>query len=250
MTRHTQTHEANPKAAEITFGCEIECYLPRGSVRVGNYHAGIEIGGRFPAGWNAQRDGSLHTSLPNYEGVEIVSPVLRGREGLEQVRKVAALLEEMGARVNASAGFHVHLGAESAAGQDFDEVADWVRRLINVTSQHEKAFYGASGTRSREQGTYCRSLKSAWNSKKEKLRRKMKADDLPVNMQKMNEGERVHYAKDQQAKRKQLEAQISDLSKKRDEFVSKNAAAEKDSFDNRVFESVKTEAAPAGVAFH
>jgi hypothetical protein len=180
MTRHTQTHEANPKAAEITFGCEIECYLPRGSVRVGNYHAGIELGGRFPAGWNAQRDGSLHTSLPNYEGVEIVSPVLRGRDGLEQVRKVAALLEEMGARVNASAGFHVHLGAESAAGQDFDEVADWVRRLINVTAQHEKAFYGASGTRSRERGTYCRSLKSAWNGKKEKLRRKMKAEDLRI----------------------------------------------------------------------
>jgi hypothetical protein len=180
MTRHTQTHEANPKAAEITFGIEIECLLPRGSVHAGGYHAGIEIGGRFPAGWNAQRDGSLHTSLPNYEGVEIVSPVLKGRDGLEQVCQVAALLEEMGARVNQSCGFHCHIGSASVAGENFDEVADWVRRLINVTAQHEKAFYGASGTRSRERGTYCRSLKSTWGEKKEKLRRKIKAEDLRI----------------------------------------------------------------------
>ena len=84
MATHTQTHEPNPKAADATFGIEIECLLPRGSVRVGGYHAGIELGGRFPAGWNAQRDGSLRTTLRGYEGVEIVSPVLRGRDGLEQ----------------------------------------------------------------------------------------------------------------------------------------------------------------------
>lgn len=178
MTRHAQRHEQNPKAAEITFGCEIECFLPRGSVRIGAYHAGIELGGRFPRGWNAQRDGSLQTSLPNYEGVEIVSPVLRGREGLEQVKQVAALLEEMGGRVSRACGFHVHLGSTSIAGENFDEVADFVRRLINVTAQHEQALYGAAGTKSRERGTYCRSIKTAWGDKKDRLRKKIKADDL------------------------------------------------------------------------
>ena len=180
MTRHTQRHEANPRAAEITFGCEIECLLPIGSVRVGGYHAGLALGGRFPRGWNAQRDGSLSTTLQGYEGVEIVSPVLRGREGLDQVRQVARLLEEMGAKVNKTCGFHVHLGAASAAGDDFDEVADWVRRLINTTAQHEKAFYGAAGTTARERGTYCRSLKTAWRHKKERLTKKIKADDLRI----------------------------------------------------------------------
>ena len=113
MPKHTQRHEANPKAAEATFGIEIECFLPRGCVRVGAYHAGVELGSRFPAGWNAQRDGSLRTTLRGYEGVEIVSPVLRGREGLEQVRQVAALLQELGARVNRTCGLHVHVGATS-----------------------------------------------------------------------------------------------------------------------------------------
>ena len=174
-----QRHEANPKAAEATFGIELEVLLPRGSVRVGGYHAGIELGGRFPAGWNAQRDGSLRTTLRGYEGVEIVSPVLRGREGLEQVRRVAELLTEMGARVNRSCGCHVHVGATSVAGHDFDEVADWVRRLINATAQHEQAFYGAAGTRARENGSYCRSIKRGWGAKKTRLKqKKMKAQDL------------------------------------------------------------------------
>ena len=83
-----------------------------------------------------------------------------------------------GARVNRTCGFHVHLGSASIAGENFDEVADWVRRLINVTAQHEKAFYGAAGTTARETGTYCRSLKSSWGGKKHRLREKMKADDL------------------------------------------------------------------------
>lgn len=173
-----QNHAANPKAAEITFGIEIECLLPRGAVQAGGYHAGIELGGRFPAGWNAQRDGSLQTTIRNYEGVEIVSPILRGREGLEQVRLVAALLEEMGAKVNKTCGFHCHIGAASVAGENFDEVADWVRKLINVTAQHEQALYGAAGTRSREMGSYCRSIKSTWGGKKDRLKKKIKAEDL------------------------------------------------------------------------
>ncbi|HOI55995.1 MAG TPA: amidoligase family protein [Phycisphaerae bacterium] len=178
MATHTQRHEANPKAATISYGVELEVLLPRGSVRVGGYHAGIELGGRFPAGWNAQRDGSLQTSLPNYEGVEIVSPVLRGRDGLEQIRQVTRLLEEMGARVSRACGVHVHIGSASVAGECFDDVADWVRRLLNVTAQHEKALYGAAGTRSRERGTYCRSIRDAWGGKKGRLRQKIKAEDL------------------------------------------------------------------------
>ena len=35
MATHTQRHEANPKAATISYGVELEVLLPRGSVRVG-----------------------------------------------------------------------------------------------------------------------------------------------------------------------------------------------------------------------
>ena len=66
MATHTQTHEPNPKAAEVTFGIEIECFLPRGSVRVGGYHAGLELGGRFPAGMPAA---TAPTEKPETGGV-------------------------------------------------------------------------------------------------------------------------------------------------------------------------------------
>ncbi len=178
-TATRQIQVANTNAAELTFGIEIECLLPRGSVRVGGYHHGIELGGEFPRGWNAQSDGSLSTNLSGYEGVEIVSPILKGREGLEQVKKVAAILNRMNAKVNQTCGFHVHVGVTSAAGRDFDEVADWVRRLINTTAQHEMAFYGAAGTRRRMNGRYCASLAAgAWARKKEMLKKKLTAEEL------------------------------------------------------------------------
>ena len=179
-TAARQRQARNTKAAELTFGIEVECFLPRGSVTAGGYHCGRLLGGDFPAGWNAQRDGSLRTRLRRYQGVEIVSPVLKGQDGLEQVRKVAKLLNRMDAKVNATCGLHVHVGVTSAAGTDFDDVADWVRRLLNTTAQHEMAFYGATGTRRRRNGHYCGSLaKGAWGRKKNALKKKkLTAEEL------------------------------------------------------------------------
>ena len=178
-TAPRQAQIRNPKAAEITFGIEIECFLPRGSVQIGEYHRGAELGGDFPAGWKAERDGSLSTRLRGYQGVEIISPILCGVEGLAQVKRVAEILNRMDARVNATTGFHVHVGVTSVAGHDYDTVADWVRRLINLTAQHEMAFYGAAGTRRRYDGRYCASLKNGvWNGKKQALKKKITAEEL------------------------------------------------------------------------
>ncbi len=84
---------------------------------------------------------------------------------------------------------------------------------------------------------------------KPELAGKMAKDDLPANMQKMSEDERVKFAQAQQQKRQDLEKKIVELSKKRDEFVAKKAGEKKDSFDERVFESVKVAAKKADVAY-
>src|SRR5579872_4097375 len=47
---------ADPGA--LTFGIEIECHLPAGTIEVGAYHLGTPVPG-LPAGWNAQHDGSI-----------------------------------------------------------------------------------------------------------------------------------------------------------------------------------------------
>ncbi len=77
----------------------------------------------------------------------------------------------------------------------------------------------------------------------------MKDDELPPAMQKLTAPERVVYAKQQQARRAQLEQDIAGLSKKRDGYLASHTADKGDSFDGRVFEAVKAGAAKVGVAY-
>jgi hypothetical protein len=139
---------------DLTFGIEIETTLPAGTIaRVGGYHNGIQVP-ELPLGWTAEHDGSIHTrDRSARQCVEIVSPVLRGPEGLKQVLEVIAWLKTKGASVNQSTGLHVHVG--------WDGDAEALRRLVFLVSHHEKALYASTGTRSREEGSYCRTVRDA-----------------------------------------------------------------------------------------
>jgi hypothetical protein len=159
-----QTQTASSKADAYTFGVELELLLPERAInelgiRIGSYHHGYPLPSPFPQGWTAERDGSLRTSRRDYVPVEIVSPILQGRAGIEQVKQVAKLLRELGAAVNPSCGFHVHAGLASVVGDSPADIADWVARLMYQTSMHETALYASTGTHRRENGTYARSVK-------------------------------------------------------------------------------------------
>lgn len=100
------------KASEMTFGVEFEVQIPnehRELVTVGNYHSG-DTQDWLPPGWNVQHDGSLSANQ-GFFACEIVSPVLKGEDGLVEVVFVCDVLTEMGAKVNRSMGMHVHVGA-------------------------------------------------------------------------------------------------------------------------------------------
>ena len=158
-----QTQVGSTKAQGCTFGIEIECFLPyhqirRLGIRIGGYHYGLPLPEPFPRGWTAEHDGSLGTDRRGYQALEIVSPILRGREGIEQVKEVAGILNDLGARVNPRCGLHVHVGAEIAAGGQ-PWVAEWVAKLLYQTAMHEQAMYASTGTRRRENGSYGRSIK-------------------------------------------------------------------------------------------
>src|SRR5687767_12830649 len=110
--------ENGMNASDMTFGIEIECYLPEsaftsGAVVAGGYHSGVQVPG-LPAGWNAQRDGSLSSYGRGRRGVEIVSPVLKGADGVRQIKEVCAWLASVGATVRAECGFHVHVGFDGS----------------------------------------------------------------------------------------------------------------------------------------
>jgi hypothetical protein len=138
-----------PLIETMTFGIEIECTVPSElHLSVGGYHRGIQIPG-LPAGWLATSDGSIRPG-PGHVGVEIVSPVLQGPAGILQVLEVCAWLERIGAKVNASTGFHVHVGWRGQPRQ--------LRNLVRLVRRNERALYASTGTRSREQGHYCQPI--------------------------------------------------------------------------------------------
>lgn len=139
---------------ELTFGCEIECYLKntvagRSPCVVGGYHHGVQIPG-LPEGWNAQSDASI-TANPQtgYTGMEIVSPKLKGREGVESIRKACQWIKQHGGMVKPCCGFHVHVGLN----RHLTTVN--INKLIMLCKYWEPALYAITGTISRERGGYC-----------------------------------------------------------------------------------------------
>lgn len=171
-------------ANEMTYGVELEVMLPATHVMpVGAYHAGVQIAG-LPSGWNAQRDGSLRPD-PGYYGVEIVSPVLRGAEGLKQIVEVCKWLQSIGAKVNRSTGCHVHVGFRGGNTE--------LAVLTGLVAYHETALFAVTGTKSRMASMYCKPVRNS-NGHKEtakKLGSRPAADRYhTLNLANLNSGRR------------------------------------------------------------
>jgi hypothetical protein len=138
----------------LTFGIEIETIAPTSlassdNLRIGPYKHGIQVP-YLPRGWTAERDGSI-----NGQGsaCEIVSPILKGAEGLRQVAHVAATLTAKGHKVNASTGVHVHVG------WDPNTSSKALAKLITIVAYLEAGLYAATGTKNRERNTYSKGIK-------------------------------------------------------------------------------------------
>jgi hypothetical protein len=136
---------------DMTFGVEIETTIPVGAVPVGGYHAGRQIEG-LPAGWKAERDCSISCPV-GHEACEVVSPILKGSDGIKQVKQVCDWLNAIGAKVNRSTGFHVHVG--------WSGDPEALKRLTHYVSNFEKALFASTGTHTREEGNFCRPIRES-----------------------------------------------------------------------------------------
>jgi hypothetical protein len=148
----------NSVTETLTYGVEIECFVPVAAlvaenVQIGSYHAGRQIPG-MPEGWNAQRDGSIVPNLAGYAPIEVVSPVLRGADGLRQIKAVLATLAAWGAKVNRTCGFHVHVGWQGTP--------ETLRRLVCLGANFQTALFASTGTLARERGNYCKPIKNSF----------------------------------------------------------------------------------------
>jgi len=140
-----------------TFGVEFEFYLPRGGSRYALAAALTSAGVQTSVenynhqnrtGWKIVTDGSLG----NYErGCELVSPILSGNDGLELVRKAAAVLIQSGCKVSKRCGFHVHVGARGHGIQFF-------RNILHMYKKFEPVIDRVL-TPSRRSNSYCATVR-------------------------------------------------------------------------------------------
>jgi hypothetical protein len=138
-------------AQEFTFGVEIETTIgSRKHIDIGDYHRGVQVS-YLPEGWKAERDGSIRIAR-GMKACEIVSPILKGEEGIKELITVIGILKEKGHQVNESCGIHVHIGFGNKTAGD-------LAKLIKIVAYLEHALYAITGTKSRERGTWCGSVK-------------------------------------------------------------------------------------------
>jgi hypothetical protein len=142
-------------ANEITFGVEIETTIPHGTLRVGPHGCGASIE-QLP-GWKADGDPSIRVTVDGHTPCEFVSPVFRGTEGLKQLMADLEVIRGFGAQVNASCGLHIHVGFNKR-----DDEA--MKKLITLVANFEKAIFATTGTKAREQGRWCGSIKRHGNA--------------------------------------------------------------------------------------
>lgn len=144
---------AKQTSQNIRFGVEIEVLVPTAYADIfvpGGYHDGNPLVGEGLTGWNVQRDGSIQ-SEPGYVGVEVVSGILSGEDGLIQVVAVFDQLRDMGCKCNDSTGLHVHID-----GRQFPDTK--ISALVANYKRYEKLLYGISGSKASSRWTspYCK----------------------------------------------------------------------------------------------
>jgi len=137
-------------ANDLTYGVEFETTMPVSfSSQRGTYSSPRQVNG-LPSGWKAKTDCSIRAGR-GLIGVEFVSPILKGANGLSQVLQVLAYLNGQGARVNQSTGFHVHVGS-------FPTDAKNIEKITTLVANFEQAIFASTGTTRRENGSWCKSV--------------------------------------------------------------------------------------------
>ena len=96
--------------------------------------------------WKIVQDGSVNG------GGELVSPILNGLVGKEQLRTVLRTIKELGAKTDRSCGIHVHHAASDMNGKALANVAEVYKAHESVIDQF------MSESRRRSNNGYCASM--------------------------------------------------------------------------------------------
>lgn len=143
-----------------TFGVEMEIiHESENKIRSAIRNAGVEC---EIEGYN--HDTRTHWKIVSDAsvdgGFEVVSPVLKGRGGLDELEKVCNALVSAGARIRKCCGLHVHLGTD-----DFKtDIRVWKNLYKNYAALERTI--DSFMPPSRRHNQYCRSMRVCdWNAK-------------------------------------------------------------------------------------
>ncbi|SHJ20860.1 Putative amidoligase enzyme [Cruoricaptor ignavus] len=150
---------------ERTFGIELEVYgASREDIVREMNRVGINI--QFEGYNHLTRDHwkiVTDSSIRGGNGNEIVSPVLRGTDGLEQIKKVCQALNRAKAKVNKSCGFHLHIGVNDFLPENFKSLC---KSFVNLEGEFDKI---QPVSRRGNNNQYCRNLSSVGDNIKRRI---------------------------------------------------------------------------------
>ena len=134
MVIPTTSSTMTPRNFDKQFGVEFEAFnVPMTTLKNKLTAAGIQC----------EIAGYTHTTTPHWKIVtdaslrgnhtfELVSPILKGEEGLNELMKVCMVLKQCGAKVNKSCGTHVHINARNFTLEQWKRIYRNYARLEKV----------------------------------------------------------------------------------------------------------------------
>lgn len=143
------------------FGVEIEFTSPMNMYDTAAYltnSTGIDVRAEHynhetRTWWKIVMDGSVRAT-GNHHAMEIVSPILNGKDGLSAIEMICAGLNVMCCSVNSSCGLHVHHEA-------LDFGTDKIAKMIRYYKKSEKVIDSMMpASRRGTNNRYCRSMSS------------------------------------------------------------------------------------------
>lgn len=145
-----------PTAFDRQFGIEIEFYGVNKQRLINSIEAkgvAVATGYRSTAmnTWKVTTDGSIRSTRG--DACEIVSPILRGQDGLDQLQKICEALEENGALINKSCGLHIHFDARNL------NLDKWKALSKNYAICEDSIDSMMPRSRRKSKNTYCRSMR-------------------------------------------------------------------------------------------
>lgn len=159
--RMNLAHQPEPTALPVLdytfnrrFGIEIEAYNCRMDVLVDALREeGIQVSAEnynhtTRNHWKLVTD----SSLSGNDTFELVSPVLEGEAGLQELKKVCWVLDACGVKVNASCGLHIHFDAANFSLQTWKNIA--------ISYKHIESVIDKFMPESRRNNNYCRSMRN------------------------------------------------------------------------------------------